>query len=58
LPEDKRFEIVTVNPTFVMGPTLVEGHSTSSDFIENLFNGSKTEVGTGGMGIVDVRNVG
>jgi len=40
-----------------MGPTLVEGSSTSSDYVENLFNGSKTEVGTGGMGIVDVRNV-
>ena len=33
LPEDQRFEIVTVNPCFVMGPTLVEGSSTSSDYV-------------------------
>lgn len=57
LPEDQRFEIVTVNPCFVMGPTLIPGGFTSSDFVEGLFNGSKTEVGTNGVGIVDVRDV-
>lgn len=57
LPEDQRFEIVTVNPCFVMGPTLIPGGFTSSGWVEGFFNGSKTEVGTGGVGIVDVRDV-
>ena len=57
LPEDKRFEIVTVCPCFVMGPTLIPGGFTSANYMVNNFNGSKTEVGTGGMGIVDVRDV-
>ena len=42
LPEEERFEIVTVLPCFVMGPTLIPGGSTSHGYMEGFFNGSKT----------------
>ena len=57
LPEAERFEIVCVNPCFVEGPTLIPGGFTSAGFIAGFFDGSKTEVGTSGMGIVDVRDI-
>ena len=40
LPEEQRFEIVSVNPCFVQGPSLIPGGFTSSDFIVNFFNES------------------
>lgn len=57
LPEDKRFEIVTINPCFVMGPTLIPGGFVASGWVESFFNGSKKVVDTHGLGIVDVRDV-
>ena len=58
LPEDQRFEITTVNPCFVMGPTLIPGGFTSADMIISYFNGSMTELSpTYAFGYVDVRDV-
>jgi len=57
LPEAERFEIVVINPTFVMGPTLIPGGFTSANHCVAYFDGSKTENGTSGMGIVDVRDI-
>ena len=57
LPEDKRFEIVTVCPCFVMGPTLIPGGFYSADYMMKYFDGRKKEIGKSSMGIVDVRDV-
>ena len=57
LPEDEKFELVTVLPCFVLGPSLLPGGFTSAEYIEAYFNGSKTKVGLDGRGVVDVRDV-
>ena len=57
LPEDKRFELVTICPTLVLGPTLIPGGFMSGSVVVNNMNGSKTEVSVGQQGIVDVRDV-
>lgn len=58
LPEAERFEIVTVNPCFVQGPSLIAGGFTSAGYIEKFFNGSFSDgITTSNVGVVDVRNV-
>lgn len=58
LPEDQKFEISTVNPCFVMGPTLIPGGFTSADMIVSYFNGSIKELSPeNAYGYVDVRDV-
>lgn len=57
LPEDQRFEITTVNPVFVMGPTLIPGGFTSAGYVENFFNGSQKELWPEATTFVDVRDV-
>jgi len=57
LPEDKKFEIVCINPCYVEGPSLIPGGFTSADIIAKYFNGTVTEVSTYRMGFVDVRDV-
>jgi len=39
LPENERFELVTINPAFVMGPALVKGNFSSADFINDVLTG-------------------
>lgn len=56
LPENERFELATVCPAFVMGPTLVKGTFASADYINYLLAGvdpSPAEF----IPFVDVRNV-
>jgi nucleoside-diphosphate-sugar epimerase len=57
LTSDKRFDIVTICPAFVMGPTLIPGGFTSANFMLSHFNGSKSRVATTSMSVVDVRDV-
>jgi len=57
LPDDKKFEIVTINPCLVEGPTLIPGGFTSANMLLRFFNGSMTEVSRSFCGIVDVRDV-
>lgn len=57
LPEDQRFELVTICPTMVLGPTLLSEHFSSGMMVLGYMNGSKTECSPGEMGVVDVRDV-
>jgi len=57
LPDDKKFEIVCINPCYVEGPALIPGGFFSADYIANHFNGTVKEVSTVWMGVVDVRDV-
>ena len=49
--------MVVVIPYWITGPSLLPGDFTSADMVIGLFNGSKTEVATTGLGIVDVRDL-
>ena len=40
-----------------MGPTLIPGGFTSSNFVARFFNGSMTELNPSAIGFVDVRDV-
>ena len=44
LPEDERFELVTILPSFIMGPALRTEAAFSVDFCRNLLNGVSTKV--------------
>jgi len=59
LPEDKRFELVTVQPCFIQGPTLLPGSYESGDYVAAFFNGNFSSFSyfNGGRGIVDIRDV-
>ncbi len=39
LPEDEKFEIVTINPTLVIGPNIVKCDFTSSQVLRKLMGG-------------------
>ncbi len=55
----KRWTLATINPGFVLGPSLTKrADSTSIDFMMNMINGKlKTGVPKLSFGIVDVRDV-
>jgi nucleoside-diphosphate-sugar epimerase len=56
LPEGKKFELVTICPTLVLGPTLIPGGFSSANFLLRFFS-NQTEVSNGFQGCVDVRDV-
>ena len=39
LPESERFELVTINPTFVFGPPLIKKDFTSGGILKNIVTG-------------------
>lgn len=49
-------EIATINPVFIMGPSLCSGDGTSEGWLVQVLNGSKTEIPVGGTAFVDVRD--
>ena len=57
LPEDQRFDLVTILPGFVMGPPLRKEYSASMGFIMRLMKGEMAEIKDDGVGAVDVRDV-
>ncbi|TQS40119.1 NAD-dependent epimerase/dehydratase family protein [Cryptosporangium phraense] len=50
-------ELVVVNPTFVLGPTLTPALGSSMYLIKSLFEGSMPVAPRARMGVVDVRDV-
>ena len=56
LPKEKQFELVVVLPCFISGPSLIPGGFESGDYIASFFSGKMPCVGTGGRGVVDVRD--
>jgi dihydroflavonol-4-reductase len=58
LPDDARFELVTLNPTFVLGPLYVRSHIRSSPaIVRDLLRGKMPLIPNFHLGIVDVRDV-
>ena len=58
LPADRRFSLVTLNPTMVMGPIFTKAHARSSpSVIRDLLTGKFPMVPNFNFGIVDVRDV-
>ena len=57
LPEEERFEIVTVNPGLVMGPNLNTAYFSSGDILRKMMMGEFPGLPKVMMPIVDVRDV-
>jgi nucleoside-diphosphate-sugar epimerase len=58
LPEDRRFALVTINPTWVLGPIMSKEHARSSpSVIRDLMTGKFPMVPNFYFGMVDVRDV-
>jgi len=52
------FELSTINPVFILGPSFCAGgDGVSEGYIKSILDGTKTEIPRGGMGMVDVRDV-
>merc|ERR1712224_780819 len=56
LPESEKFEIATINPVFVMGPSICAGDGTSEAWMASALDGSKTKIPGGATSFVDVRD--
>lgn len=58
LPEERRFALVTINPTMVLGPILTKDHARSSPSVmRDLMTGKFPMVPNFNFGTVDVRDV-
>ena len=57
IPEDERFELSVINPSFVLGPTNVGGSFASGDFIGQLMMNKLPAIPKVSLTCVDVRNV-
>ena len=57
LADDERFELVTINPSYVMGPVLCGSFTTSMESIKRLLNHEMPMVPRINFAIVDVRDV-
>ena len=57
LPENERFELVTVNPGLVLGPNLNKANFSSGDVIKKFITGEVPRCPSMCMAMVDVRDV-
>ena len=59
LPENERFEFVTINPGFILGPNIhrARGSFTSGDVIKKFLTGKIPMCPLLNMGMVDIRDV-
>ena len=56
LPEDQRFEVATINPSFVMGPPLRTEPATSTGWCKRLMEGTMETISAEHCCAVDVRD--
>ena len=56
LPEAERFELVTINPVLIMGPSLVDGDFSSGQIIKKLMDAVYPGMPKITMPVVDVRD--
>ena len=56
LPADKKFEIVTICPSFIMGPSIACGDALSENFAKGIVTGTTKSLTKKAMGMVDVRD--
>jgi len=54
LPENEKFEIVTINPGFILGPVLVKSPFTSEEIIRKFMLGKFPGIPKIHMAVVDV----
>jgi len=57
LPENERFEVVTINPSMIMGPALIMGDFTSGIMAKKIMDAAFPGMPKIYMSVVDVRNV-
>jgi nucleoside-diphosphate-sugar epimerase len=57
LPENERFEIVTICPGLAMGPSFVRAGFTSGEIVSNFLEGKYPSVPRVMVALVDVREV-
>ncbi|TNV77308.1 hypothetical protein FGO68_gene2508 [Halteria grandinella] len=57
LPEDERFELVTINPVLILGPSLVAADFSSGQIIGAIMGGKYPGMPKIMLSIVDVRDV-
>jgi len=57
LPEGKRFELATVNPSGVMGPFLNSSDSGSGELVSTMLGGKMPMLANIGLPLVDIRDV-
>ena len=55
MPENERFELVSINPGLVLGPAFVEAGFTSGEFVTGIMEGTKKYLPPNN--VVDVRDV-
>lgn len=56
LSDDKKFEIVAICPSFIMGPSVASGDALSEGFAKGIVTGTTQSLTKKAMGFVDVRD--
>ena len=57
LPEKEKFDLVTINPSFILGPNLIQSDFTSSTLVKKIMGGAFPGMPKVQLPIVDVRDV-
>lgn len=57
LPPERRLELVTMNPVFVLGPSLLGTDNTSNEIVRKLLRREVPGIARLQLGLVDVRDV-
>lgn len=57
LPDDQKFELVTINPAFVMGPPMRKEPFQSGQWLQSLMEGKMEKISADRFCVVDVRDV-
>ena len=55
MPEHERFEIVTINPSLIVGPAFVDAGFSSGEIITQVMNSALPGMPLAFLGLVDVR---
>ena len=56
LPEGEKFELVTINPVFIQGPSICSGDGFSENWMKGMLDGSKEKIPRSNFAFVDVRD--
>ena len=56
LPESERFELVTLLPSMMLGPSMTSGDSTSEQSVKAIVSGYMNPIMKTSMGVIDVRD--
>ncbi len=56
MPENEKFEIVTINPAFIVGPAFVNAGFSSGELVKKIMDNELPGIPRLSLGIVDVRD--